>query len=290
MGFFDKAKAAAGQAAAKAKQSADDLQLKVDLGSAYGDLGKAAFELIEKGELTHEKLDAPAAKVRELRERTEPSPSPKRAGAAAAVGADRAPPAEIPRRTHLRPTALSSPDPPTNRRNPMLSDARYYATLPAADLERARRFYSETLGLEPAEESPAGLFYVGAGESRFLLFPTYGQPSGNAHAARLRGRRPRRRGRRPEGSRRRLRGVRPARAEDGRRHRRLRRRPCGVAEGQRGQPARLRAAPAVAGRVGSALGEPPEHDAEQCVAPRRLGEARGLASRFGGTPCSPLAG
>ena len=48
MGFFDKAKAAAGQAAAKAKQSAEDLQLKVDLGSAYDDLGKAAFELIER--------------------------------------------------------------------------------------------------------------------------------------------------------------------------------------------------------------------------------------------------
>ena len=51
MGFLDKAKAAAGQAAAKAKQSAEDLQLKVDLGSAYDDLGKAAFELIESGEI-----------------------------------------------------------------------------------------------------------------------------------------------------------------------------------------------------------------------------------------------
>ena len=60
----------------------------------------------------------------------------------------------------------------------MLSDARYHATLPVADLERARRFYSETLGLEPAEETPAGLFYIGAGETRFLLFPTGGRPSG----------------------------------------------------------------------------------------------------------------
>ena len=71
MSFFDKAKAAASQAAAKAKQSAQDVQHKVDLGSAYDDLGKAAFELIEQGEVAHEKLDAPAAKVRELRRRIE---------------------------------------------------------------------------------------------------------------------------------------------------------------------------------------------------------------------------
>ena len=45
------------------------MQIKVDLSAAYDELGKAAFELIESGELEHEKLDAPAAKVRELRQR-----------------------------------------------------------------------------------------------------------------------------------------------------------------------------------------------------------------------------
>jgi catechol 2,3-dioxygenase-like lactoylglutathione lyase family enzyme len=60
----------------------------------------------------------------------------------------------------------------------MLSDARYHATLPVADLERARRFYEDRLGLTPAVETPAGLFYVGAGDTRFLLFPTQGRPSG----------------------------------------------------------------------------------------------------------------
>jgi hypothetical protein len=69
MSFFDKAKTAASQAAAKAKQSAQDVQRKVDLGSAYDDLGKAAFELIESGEIAHEQLEAPAAKVRELRQK-----------------------------------------------------------------------------------------------------------------------------------------------------------------------------------------------------------------------------
>jgi catechol 2,3-dioxygenase-like lactoylglutathione lyase family enzyme len=60
----------------------------------------------------------------------------------------------------------------------MLTDARYHATLPATDLERARAFYAEKLGLQPAEESPAGLFYNGAGGTRFLLYPTGGAASG----------------------------------------------------------------------------------------------------------------
>ena len=74
MSFFDRAKAAASQAAAKAKQGAEDLQLKVDLGSAYDDLGRAAYELIERGELAHPGLDAQAAKVRDLRARMETAP------------------------------------------------------------------------------------------------------------------------------------------------------------------------------------------------------------------------
>ena len=74
MSFFDRAKAAASQAAAKAKQGAEDLQLKVDLGSAYDDLGRATYDLIEQGELSHPGLDAPAAKVRELRARMETAP------------------------------------------------------------------------------------------------------------------------------------------------------------------------------------------------------------------------
>ena len=91
MSFFDKAKAAASQAAAKAKQGAEDLQLKVDLGSAYDDLGKAAFELIEQGEIAHEKLDAPAAKVRELRQRMEGDDAPDEAAAPAEAEVPAAP-------------------------------------------------------------------------------------------------------------------------------------------------------------------------------------------------------
>ncbi len=41
----------------------------------------------------------------------------------------------------------------------MLSDGDVAARLPAQDLERARRFYSEKLGLDTTEERPSGLRY-----------------------------------------------------------------------------------------------------------------------------------
>jgi catechol 2,3-dioxygenase-like lactoylglutathione lyase family enzyme len=49
--------------------------------------------------------------------------------------------------------------------------------LPAQDLERARRFYAEKLGLEPAEERPGGLLYRGR-SGEFALFESVGPPSG----------------------------------------------------------------------------------------------------------------
>ncbi len=60
----------------------------------------------------------------------------------------------------------------------MLSDARVHAALPATDLERARRFYADKLGLTPAEENPGGLFFNGADGTRFLVFPSQGKASG----------------------------------------------------------------------------------------------------------------
>jgi catechol 2,3-dioxygenase-like lactoylglutathione lyase family enzyme len=60
----------------------------------------------------------------------------------------------------------------------MLSSAPTYATLPAADLDRARRFYEETLGFVPADVQSRGVRYQAAGGARFLVFPSSGQPSG----------------------------------------------------------------------------------------------------------------
>ncbi len=49
--------------------------------------------------------------------------------------------------------------------------------LPAQDLERARRFYSEKLGLEPTAERPGGLLYEMA-NGEFALFQSAGAASG----------------------------------------------------------------------------------------------------------------
>ena len=54
----------------------------------------------------------------------------------------------------------------------MIKDKRSHTTLPAADLARAKKFYAEKLGLNPATESPNGIFYVTGGGTRFILYPT----------------------------------------------------------------------------------------------------------------------
>jgi catechol 2,3-dioxygenase-like lactoylglutathione lyase family enzyme len=60
----------------------------------------------------------------------------------------------------------------------MLRDARLATRLPAQDLERARAFYADKLGLEPAEEREGGLRYVCAG-GEFGLFASAGTASGD---------------------------------------------------------------------------------------------------------------
>jgi catechol 2,3-dioxygenase-like lactoylglutathione lyase family enzyme len=59
-----------------------------------------------------------------------------------------------------------------------LRDAKVATRLPAQDLDRARAWYAEKLGLEPADERPGGILYrMGGGE--FALFATSGAPSGD---------------------------------------------------------------------------------------------------------------
>jgi catechol 2,3-dioxygenase-like lactoylglutathione lyase family enzyme len=55
----------------------------------------------------------------------------------------------------------------------MLDDAHVAARLPVRDLERARAFYAENLGLEPCEERDGGLLYRAAG-GEFALFESAG--------------------------------------------------------------------------------------------------------------------
>lgn len=59
----------------------------------------------------------------------------------------------------------------------MLEDARVATRLPARDLERARAFYAEKLGLEPIEERPGGLLYR-CTNGEFALFESTGASPG----------------------------------------------------------------------------------------------------------------
>jgi catechol 2,3-dioxygenase-like lactoylglutathione lyase family enzyme len=59
----------------------------------------------------------------------------------------------------------------------MLANGRIANRLPAQDLDRARAFYAEKLGLEPVEERPGGLRYVCA-SGEFALFQSTGRASG----------------------------------------------------------------------------------------------------------------
>jgi len=53
----------------------------------------------------------------------------------------------------------------------MLTDAPFWATLPASDIERAKRWYAEKLGLVPVKETKAWVTYRSGG-SVFQLYPT----------------------------------------------------------------------------------------------------------------------
>jgi catechol 2,3-dioxygenase-like lactoylglutathione lyase family enzyme len=52
----------------------------------------------------------------------------------------------------------------------VLANTPLAAALPASDLERAKRWYSEKLGLEPIEEDEYGGAHYEAGGSQFLVF------------------------------------------------------------------------------------------------------------------------
>ena len=54
----------------------------------------------------------------------------------------------------------------------MLTDHRAYATIPAADMTRAKSWYRDKLGLIPAMEDEMGCMYRLGGGTSFLLYPT----------------------------------------------------------------------------------------------------------------------
>jgi catechol 2,3-dioxygenase-like lactoylglutathione lyase family enzyme len=54
----------------------------------------------------------------------------------------------------------------------MLNESKVTANVPASDLERARRFYADVLGLKPASENPGGLVFTTEGGTSFFLYET----------------------------------------------------------------------------------------------------------------------
>jgi catechol 2,3-dioxygenase-like lactoylglutathione lyase family enzyme len=74
-------------------------------------------------------------------------------------------------------TNLKEPPIQLNGAREMLENSDVATRLPAKDLERARAFYAEKLGLEPVEERPGGLRYR-CGNSDFVLFTSAGAASG----------------------------------------------------------------------------------------------------------------
>jgi hypothetical protein len=69
MGFLDKAKAAAEQAAAKAQEGVEGVQTKRDLTGAYSELGRVAYALIQRGEIEHAELAPLAERISEIEEK-----------------------------------------------------------------------------------------------------------------------------------------------------------------------------------------------------------------------------
>ena len=54
----------------------------------------------------------------------------------------------------------------------MLSDRKFYPTIPAADLDRAVKWCDEKLGLKPKQQDLLGYTYEFGSGSGFLLYPT----------------------------------------------------------------------------------------------------------------------
>ncbi len=69
MGLLDKVKSQAEEVAAKAKEGVQDVQLKRELGQVHDELGQLAFELVDKGEIAHDRLTPLVSKVRDLKAR-----------------------------------------------------------------------------------------------------------------------------------------------------------------------------------------------------------------------------
>jgi hypothetical protein len=84
MGFLDKAKAAAEQAANRANEAVGDVQTKRELTKAYGELGEKTYGLANSGAISHPDLEADVTRIRELQAKLEEEDTAPAADAAPA--------------------------------------------------------------------------------------------------------------------------------------------------------------------------------------------------------------
>src|ERR671939_521460 len=96
MGFLDKAKAAAEQAATKAKEGVQDVQTKRELGQAYGELGQKTYELVTSGGLARPELTPLVEKITALKAQDEQEGEPVGAAPAASTASAEPPPSNQP--------------------------------------------------------------------------------------------------------------------------------------------------------------------------------------------------
>lgn len=71
MSFFDKVKKSAADAAETVKGEVDELKTKNEIVRTYEDLGRKAFELIDKGKLKNTTLNPYVKHIRELKAKLE---------------------------------------------------------------------------------------------------------------------------------------------------------------------------------------------------------------------------
>jgi hypothetical protein len=67
MGFLDKVKGNIRTTAAKAREGVEELQTKRELGQAYAELGRRAYDLIDAGKLQAKELDFDVERIRKLK-------------------------------------------------------------------------------------------------------------------------------------------------------------------------------------------------------------------------------
>jgi len=75
MSLLDRAKTVAGQATSKAKEGVAEVQTRRELGQAYDELGKLAFELAESGDINHPLLMAVVERIKQLKAELDAQPS-----------------------------------------------------------------------------------------------------------------------------------------------------------------------------------------------------------------------